>query len=114
MNYTDYSVIKDGARSYRFTLPCFSDDDRFYDAIRMNRFYAAVMNKLYCVGEQLIRCDERRVSYMCMYKVTENNQTKEVELIISLRYSNRKADRRSIRHVWKNGYIVSEKIVSKF
>ena len=114
MNYTDYSVIKEGARSYRFTLPCFSSYERFYDAIRMNRFYAAVMRKLYCMGEQLILSDERRSSYTCMYKVTENSQTEEVEIIISLRYSGCKAYRHSILHVWENGYIISEKIVSKF
>ena len=114
MNYTDYSVIKEGARSYNLTLPCFSDEKRFYDAVRMNRFYAEVMNKLYWIGESMIQSDIRRVNYSCAYKVTENNQTEEVELTISLRYINRKAMRKSILHVWDRGYIVSERVSEKF
>ncbi|MBE6626027.1 MAG: hypothetical protein E7628_02435 [Ruminococcaceae bacterium] len=114
MNYTDYSVINEGARMYRLTLPCFSDDDRFYDAARMNRFYSAVMDRLCMIGESLKKSNERRTCYSCAYKVTENGKNEEVELIISLRCSNRKAARKSIIHVWENGYIVSERITDKF
>ena len=114
MNYTDYSVIKEGARSYNLTLPCFSDEKRFYDAVRMNRFYEAIMGKLYLVGEHLINTDERRLSFSCSYEVKESNKIEEVELIVSIRYSSRRTYRKSILHVWDRGYIVSQKVSDKF
>jgi len=108
MYYSDYSISKDGARAYSLTLPCFSSDEKFYEAIRMNRFYAAVMGELYRFAEKLSETQGRRSAYRCIYTVSECDGGKRVDLTLSLSRLGKKTLRKTISHIWKSGYIVSE------
>ncbi len=110
MNYSDYSISKDGARAYSITLPCFSDDEQFYNAIRMNRFYAGVMGELYRFAEKVCETQERRTAYRCTYSVYECDSGEQVDLMLSLSRLGKKTLRKTVSHVWKNGHIVSEHI----
>ena len=110
MYYSDYSISKDGARAYSLTLPCFSDYEQFYEAARMNRFYAAVMRELYNFAENVCETQWRRVTYRCTYTVSECDCGKRVDLILSLSRLGKKTLRKTISHIWKSGYIVSEHI----
>ncbi len=110
MKYCDFTVNKEGARAYSFTLPCFSDDERFYEAVRMNRFYSAVMDKLYSVGSFAVSGSERRIAYKCTYSIEECDGGERVDLTVTLRRTGEKTLRKYISHLWKGGYIVSESI----
>ena len=114
MNYVDFSVNKDGRCSYHLTLPCFSDGEKFYEAARMNRFYSSVMDKLYYVSESVCQSENGRIRCTCSYRVTEEDNTVEVELMLSMKHSGKKAVRKSIRHTWKDGYAVSLSVDGRF
>lgn len=86
-------------------LPVFSDlkgDDA------MNRFYSRAAEVIYNYAQRV--CGEKFVRFCCTCEVEEGEGTLTVRILLSLHRRGEKTSRKTISHVWKNGYIIKKSV----
>ncbi len=105
MNFCDFEV---SSGKCRITLPVFTDSEGD-SAVRMNRFYSRAAEIIYAYGEEYTQ--EKFAAFSCCPCVEEENGMTAVSL--SFVYSRRgeRRVRRTVTHLWKNGYIRKKEII---
>ncbi len=102
MNCCDFEV---SSGKCRIILPVFTDSEA---GGRMNRFYSAAAGIIYAYGEEFTR--EKFAAFSCCPCVVEDGGTVAVSLNFTYSRRGERRVRRTVTHLWKDGYIRKKEI----
>ncbi len=110
MIHTEYVIEKNGAKSVRISLPCFSGEDDFAVCAVMNRFYSSAADQIYLYAASLLESAERRARFTCLYDTADDEKGFTVTLRMSYMRQGSRAERKTLSHTWRNGHIISKSL----
>ena len=114
-----YTFREDGKHTLNLTLPCFSgsapdkNDEDFYAAARMNRFYGKTAEKLYEYARSFMDPNLKRLTFICR---TDTDFADDGTIVVTLELTLRRLHenfgcptlRRRLVHRWRDG-VLTEK-----
>ena len=110
MTYSDHVIEHGSACPAVITLPCFSGDDDFYVCARMNDFYSSAAGDIYAYALSLAENAPRRARFFCTYEIADDGDGTTVALHLSFSAAGERTRRRTVTHVWKDGFVVSKSV----
>lgn len=120
LEHTKYEIIHEGKREIHIILPCFSCEiskkhREFDNAIRMNRFYSALGDRMYEYALSFSDENIRRMQFNCTYSVlsSESSNAEDQIITVTLELSLRRfyyhnscpTLRKQLKHIWKDGIL---------